>query len=212
MRSMLVRSLLVVSGLLISTVSVAAQDTAWQVRFRGIAVVPDEEATISAINGDVDVEAAYVPEVDFTVFLTPNVAAELILATTKHEVTAMGTDLGDVDLGSVWLLPPTVTLQYHFAPDGPLRPYIGAGGNLTLFYNVEVPGTTVTDAEYATAVGFALQAGADIMLGDGNWFLNLDAKKIFMGTDVELNDAAILADVTLNPWVIGVGFGYAFPK
>ncbi len=67
-----------------------------QIRVRGIAVVPDEEATISVIGGDVQVDNAYVPEVDFTFFFTPNIAAELIHATTKHDAMAVGTTLGDV--------------------------------------------------------------------------------------------------------------------
>lgn len=30
--------------------------------------------------------------------------------------------------------------------------------------------------------------------------------------DVALNDASILADVTLDPWVFGVGLGYGFGR
>jgi outer membrane protein len=201
---------MLVAVVFVSASALSAQDTTWQIRVRGIGVIPNEEATITVIGGDVEVDNSYVPEVDFTFFFTPNVAAELILATSKHNAMAVGTTLGDVDLGSVWLLPPTLTLQYHLLPEGVVRPYIGAGGNLTFFYNVDVPGTVVTDADYSTAFGFALQAGADIALGDQGWFLNVDAKKIFLDTDVELNGASILADLTLDPWVIGVGFGYAF--
>ncbi len=207
------RTLLLIATALFSASAVSAQDAKWQIRVRAIAVVPDEEATISVIGGDVEVDNAYMPEVDFTFFFTPNIAAELILATTKHDAVAVGTTLGDVDLGSVWLLPPTLTLQYHLIPEGVVRPYIGAGGNLTLFYNVEVaPGSAVTEADYSTSFGFALQAGADIPLGDQGWFLNVDAKKIFLSTDVDLNGGSIMADLTLDPWVIGVGFGYAFQR
>ena len=205
------RSLALFAVALASASALGAQDVTWQVRARGIAVVPDESATITVINGDADVEAAYMPELDFTYFFTPNVAAELILATTKHDATAVGTSLGDVDLGSVWLLPPTLTVQYHPAPEAVVSPYLGAGVNLTLFYNAEVAaGSAVTDIDYSTAVGFALQAGADIPLGDQGWFLNVDAKKIFLRTDVELNAASILADLTLDPWVFGAGIGYTF--
>lgn len=49
-------------------------------------------------------------------------ALELILATQKQEVTA-----GGVPVGTVKHLPPTLTLQYHFAPDASFRPYAGAG-------------------------------------------------------------------------------------
>ena len=207
------RTLTLCSFMLVSVGALSAQDVRWQVRLRGIAVLPDEKATISVINGDVDVDNAYVPELDFTLFFTPNIAAELILATAKHTATAVGTDLGDVELGSVWLLPPTLTLQYHLAPEAVVSPYFGVGGNLTFFYNAEVaPGSPVTEIDYSTSGGFALQAGADVPLGDRGWLLNVDVKKIFLSTDVALNGGAIDADLTLDPWVIGVGLGYQFGR
>ncbi|MFT7050543.1 MAG: outer membrane protein [Psychroserpens sp.] len=56
----------------------------WQARFRVIAVVPSPEDDIDGAN--VDISTTFVPEVDFTYFFNKNLAAELILATTKHEV------------------------------------------------------------------------------------------------------------------------------
>jgi len=186
-----------------------AEAGSWMVRARGISVTPDESATISAINGTVGISSEIVPELDFSYFLTDNVAAELILATTRHDVSALGTDLGDVDLGKVSLLPPTLTLQYHFTQFESVKPYVGAGVNMTLFYNADPAGGTVTDIDYDTGFGFALQAGMDIEVGD-DWFLNADVKKLFLKTDAALNAGAINANVTLNPWVFGVGFGRRF--
>lgn len=80
-------------------------------RVRGIAVVPNEGGTTDAIGGQAGIDNAYVPELDFTYFFTENIAAELILATTKHDVKMKSTSLArDVDLGDVWLLPPTLTV------------------------------------------------------------------------------------------------------
>ena len=80
------------------------------IRGRIIGVLPNESASIDPIGGDVDIEDQIVPEVDFTYFFTDNIAVEAIAAVTPHDVRATGTSLGDVDLGDVWLLPPTVTL------------------------------------------------------------------------------------------------------
>ncbi|MCU0350552.1 MAG: OmpW family protein, partial [Flavobacterium sp.] len=73
----------------------------WQVRFRGVGVVPNESATIGVIGGDVAISNALIPELDFTYFFTKNIAAELILGTAKHDVQAIETAAGTVDLGSV---------------------------------------------------------------------------------------------------------------
>ncbi len=189
---------------LLGTASLEAQDSPLTIRLRGIAVAPDVSSEITVIGGDVDVSTAYVPELDINLSLTPNVALELILATTKHDVSAVETALGTVDLGHVWLLPPTLLLQYHFLPEGPFSPYVGSGVNYTIFYSVD-PGV-VTDVEYDNAFGFALQAGADYFW-DAQWGLNFDIKKLFLGTDatVDADGTTVVADTDLNPWIFGAG-------
>ena len=135
------------------TVSIAEAGD-WLVRARAIYVPPNESATISAINGTVDISNVITPEL--TYFVSDNVGVELILATTRHSVMALGTDLGDVDLGKVSLLPPTLLLQYHITDLEGFRPYFGAGINLTLFYKKDAPGGTVTSIDYKNKIGFAL--------------------------------------------------------
>ncbi|WKK58091.1 OmpW family protein [Sphingobacterium sp. BN32] len=194
----------------------------WQVRLRGVAVIPTPSADIATIGGDVDINTKFIPELDFTYFFTKNIAAELILGTTKHNVNTTGSDLTaiglgaseDVDLGSVWLLPPTLTAQYHFYPGKLVKPYVGAGVNYTIFYNVD-EGNTVKGVEYKNKFGFATQIGTDINITD-KFFLNVDAKYIFLKTDVDVDASnlaaglAIPATVDINPFLVGVGIGYKF--
>ncbi|HEX2753597.1 MAG TPA: OmpW family outer membrane protein [Alphaproteobacteria bacterium] len=54
-----------------------------------------------------------------------------------------------------------------------------------------------------------MQAGLDYKLDD-HWMLNVDVKKIYLNTDVSVNNGAVTADVDLDPWVFGVGVGYRF--
>jgi outer membrane protein len=179
----------------------------WQVRARAIQVMPDESSVISPIGGKVHAGNALVPEVDVTYYFTKHIAAELIAATTNHSVSARGTAIGDVDLGDVWLLPPTLTVQYHFLPDEDFQPYVGAGINYTMFYNADKGGAT--SVKYSNSFGTALQAGFDYKLADG-WYANLDVKKLFLSTDVKINGGGVRADVDLDPWIVGVGVGYRF--
>ncbi len=204
-----VMALMGLSNLAIAQDTPADNGSKWQFRLRGIVVSPDESADIEAIGGDVDISTSVVPEFDITYFFDDNWSLELILATTKHDVEAVGTAAGDIDLGNVWLLPPTLTAQYHFT-GGDFVPYLGAGPNLTLFYGVD-EGPIADDVEYDTAVGFALQGGFDFMLND-KWFLNLDIKKLFLNTTATVDattalGATVDADVDINPWVFGVGVG-----
>jgi len=194
----------------------------WQVRVRGVGVVPDESAKIGIIGGDANISNTLIPELDFTYFFTKNIAAELILGTTKHDVNTVGSDISavggptsaDVDLGSVYLLPPTLTLQYHFLTEEVFRPYIGAGVNYTIFYN-EKQGSVVKDIKYDNSFGYALQVGFDVMIND-TFFVNADIKKLFLKTDVTVDASnlapglSIPADVDINPWLIGFGVGMKF--
>ncbi|MCV6630820.1 MAG: outer membrane beta-barrel protein [Flavobacteriaceae bacterium] len=179
----------------------------WQARVRVLAVAPSVGDDLAI--GTVDVSTAFIPELDFTYFFTKNIAAELILGTSKHDVEVDLQGIGNVDLGHVWLLPPTLNLQYHFYA-GNLKPYVGAGVNYTIFYGIDEG--AVVDMDYDNAVGFSLQAGIDYMLND-KWFLNVDFKKLWLKSDVTVNagDLGVIpTEVELNPNLIGIGFGMKF--
>lgn len=196
----------------------------WQVRVRGVGVIPSESANIGIIGGDVNIQNKFIPELDFTYFFTKNIAAELILGTSKHDVRTVGSDISavggptkaSVDLGSVYLLPPTLTIQYHFFPmkEKIFKPYVGAGVNYTIFYN-EKAGSVVKDVQYDNVFGFAAQVGFDLMLDD-TFFLNVDVKRLFLSTDVTVDASnlavglSIPAQVDIDPWLLGFGIGMKF--
>lgn len=186
-----------------------AGDSPWLVRLRGIVMVPDESSSVSVIGGSIDVDTVVVPELDISYFFTDNVALELVLATTWHDAVDENSALGNVDLGEVSLLPPVLSLQYHFMPDSQFRPYVGGGVNYTIFYNEDAPGGTVTSIDYENSFGFAVQAGIDIGFND-HWAINLDLKKVFLDTDVSINGGAITADLDLDPWIFGLGVAYRY--
>lgn len=194
----------------------------WMVRLRGVGVIPQESGDVGIIGGDVALSNTFIPELDFTYFFTKNIAAELILGTTEHDAHTVSSDISavggptsaDVDLGSVYLLPPTLTLQYHFYAGDVFKPYLGAGVNYTIFYGVD-EGSTVKDVSYDNAFGYAFQAGFDLKLND-KFYLNVDCKKLFLKTDVTVDASnlaaglSIPATVDINPLLLGFGVGMKF--
>jgi outer membrane protein len=184
-------------GLAGSTAHAAQGD--WLGRARVISINPD--ASSSALSLDASTENTL--ELDFSYFVTNKVALELILATKKHSITAAGTPIG-----SVALLPPTLTLQYHFDPGGSVRPYVGAGINYTRFYDINLLGGAATVEK--NSWGGALQVGMDIPLNK-TFFLNVDIKKIWIDTDVKLTaTGATAANFKINPVILGLGAGMKF--
>lgn len=193
------------------------------VRARAIIVSPVEETSdvLPALPGaSVAVDDAFAPELDFTYFLSDRLALELILATTKHDIVGTGNIGALGEVGDTWVLPPTLTLQYHFNPGGRLRPYVGVGINYTIFYS-EDTSRSLNDAIGQTSldidesVGIAVQAGVDIAITD-NWFINADIKSIQIDTDATLRtetggDPLInTIGIDLDPVVAGIGIGRRF--
>jgi len=178
----------------------------FQIRMRGIGVLPDSGGH-TTINGEPEADNAYVPEIDLTYFFTENIAAELIAATSPHDVSLKGSDLGDLDLGETWILPPTLTLQYHFTPDNQFSPYLGAGINYTLPYAEDAKDVNSLEAD--GSFGYGVQAGFDYWLND-NWGVNVDVKKLWVDVDVSVNSGAITGELDLDPWIVGVGASYRF--
>jgi outer membrane protein len=173
------------------------------VRLRAISILPDVRTnnTLSALN--VDVNNATVPELDFTYMIRDNIGVELILGTSRHQMTS---SLGG--LGGVNVLPPTLLLQYHFNHQGRVRPYVGAGINYTYFYNngLNAGGQPISIDHHS--FGPALQAGVDVQVAK-NLFINADIKKIWMKTDASLGGSS-LGTLHIDPLVAGIGVGMKF--
>ncbi len=175
-------------------------------------IAPDESADISLIGGDVDISDEVVPTVALEYFLNDNVSLELLCCAAKHDVQAVNTSLGRVDLGTVWHSPPTLTVKYRWTNLGAFQPYVGAGVNYTHFFSEDLPsGGPVTDISYDDSWGGALQVGADYRLND-HWAINLDARRIWINSDVTIHAGAtrIDANVDVNPWVFTAAVGYRF--
>lgn len=180
------------------------------VGFGAIGVLPQKGGRVDAIGGKPEASDTLTPQLDLTYFLTSNLSLNLIAATSRHDVSVKGSALGDVDLGRVWALPPTLTLQFHPLPAARLSPYVGAGVNYTVFYGEGGSRTApVSKVDVENSWGWALNAGVDYALTP-EWGLNLDVKKLFLRPDVSVNGGAIGARADLDPWIVGAALRYRF--
>lgn len=183
-----------------------ADDQKWKARLRGILVMPPSSSYDLTSSTKVTASKAFVPELDFTYYFSKNLAAELILGTTRHTIKAEAGG-SKTDLGKVWLLPPTLNLQYHFPLQG-VEPYVGAGINYTIFYGVKDDAAKLS---YKNNVGFSTQLGCDFNVSD-NWYINVDLKKLFLKTDVTVagEGSTVLKGVKIDPFIVGIGIGTRF--
>ncbi|MCA0374130.1 MAG: outer membrane beta-barrel protein [Gemmatimonadetes bacterium] len=203
----------VIGAALVLSNSAGAQATTaegpWMIRLRAASLTPANKSdAIPSLNVAADkitVSDKIIPDLDISYFFTKHIAAELVLTyPQQHDV-----ELNGNKIGTFKHLPPTLLAQYHFLPEGVIRPYVGVGVNLTLISDVDiaVSGVGKLDLE-SSSVGAAGQVGVDIRLAPGK-YLNLDVKKVMIGSDVTLGSTKVSA-VKVDPILASVGFGIRF--
>ncbi|UYY60294.1 outer membrane beta-barrel protein [Sphingomonas sp. S2-65] len=187
-------------------------------RARAILVAPNERSgdILPAFPGEkASVDNSAMPELDLTYMATDHIGFELIASTTKHSASGRSGTTGSIGkLASTWVLPPTLTAQYHFNPQGAVRPYVGAGINYTVFWDEKASGgleaaVGKTRVHMDDSVGWAGQIGVDLDLTP-RLFLNLDVKYIDIDTAARLRTTAAGTQsvmLHLDPLVFGVGLG-----
>jgi outer membrane protein len=212
----------------------------WLVRARGIAIATDDDSgrirletggTSTPLDGSgVGVDTAVVPELDVTYMVTDRIGIEAIAGIAIHDVDLEGpgavlSGLGFTDgfkIFDSWVLPPTVTVQYHFMQNSRIRPYVGAGVNYTAFLwndatdSLETAVGSPVDVDMDNGFTWAVQAGADVDI-DERWFFNIDVKYIDIDSTASLlikngplANTGLRVHVDINPWVVGAGIGLRF--
>ena len=208
--------------------AVAASDSGTQagtvmVRLAATAVIPlNSGSKIEGIGGSVGTTAQEMPDLDLSYFFTDNISAELIATATRHALTANNTALTSllgpkIDLGTTYVLPPAIMLQYHFLPHGLINPYVGAGIDLMWPFDVQPNQFKLGGAQVIQKLGLSNSIGPVFEVGvdyniSGPWFVNIDYKQIINRVDARVTTVLglVKADTNLNPGVFSAGVSYRF--
>lgn len=129
----------------------------------------------------------------------------------RHDIKGAGSLAGAGKVGETKHLPPTVTLQYHFAPEATVRPFVGAGFNYTTFFSEKGVGALDgVSLSLDDSYGWALEAGVDFDVAP-NWFLSGQVFYIAIDTTVDLGDPVNgQIDLDIDPWVFMLSGGRRF--
>ncbi|VTZ24555.1 Uncharacterized outer-membrane protein y4mB [Methylocella tundrae] len=191
----------------------------WQVRLRAVGVIPTSGGIVQTVPAGAFVSAglkasdAVIPELDVSYFFTRNIAVEAICCVSYHKLYLDGGALNGQQAASTWLFPPTVLLQYHWTNFGQFQPYIGVGGNYTVYFSQHATEPLLNTVAIQNSWGVAGQIGFDYMI-DEHWGFNFDVKKILMNPHVygtvSPGVASISGQGNISPWMIGGGITYRF--
>lgn len=187
--------------LLAGSLGAHAGDSPWQARIGVSKIVPTSDSG-SILPGEVDIDSDTGPTFNLAYFLTPNLAIDVLGGLPfKHDIKLNGSKIG-----STKQLPPIVSLQYHFAPEARLRPFVGVGVNYTYFYDEKLDNGA--DLELSDSWGAAFQVGLDFALDD-NWTVGGDVRYAKIDTDVKV-DGVKVGSVDVDPTVYSLNLGYRF--
>jgi outer membrane protein len=157
----------------------------------------------------------YGAETSTTIFFSSNFATELMLGfdvlRTKYSSLASvaANYAGKPPSGKgkqIYMIPLTMTIQYHIAPFGGIRPYIGAGYHGAYLF------TNNKNFKIQSGYGPVIQAGADFFTKDDT-FINLDIRQHFLKSKVNyktpiIPNRSLSSKAKINPLFISVGIGF----
>lgn len=189
------------SGLFAAPWALAQDSGMWLLRARASQLSP---ANSDGSGMGLSVNRKTLPELDFSVFITPSDAFELSLAVPRTHVVHSAA-WGE-DVGSFKLMPTTLTAQHHFTGVIGVRPYLGLG---LAYGHISSVATVDGVMDFGrSSFGLAGQLGMDIPVGSG-WLLNLDVKKLQIGTKVSYLGAE-LGKFRIDPLIVSLGVGKRF--
>jgi outer membrane protein len=199
-------SALAMIALLASAGAAAAQQRGdWTLGF-GIGSVNPQSDTgvIAGANSTIDDDIR--PTITFEYFIRDNLGIEILAATPfEHTVTLAG--LGDV--AETMHLPPTISLNYHFANDSAVTPFVGAGLNYTAFLDTDAIGAlTGDDVSIDDSIGLALQAGLDYAVSD-RAAVRFNVRWMDIDADVHVN-GVFQGTAEIDPMVYGISYVMRF--
>ncbi len=201
----MIRNTLIAAALLAASPLASAAAGDWVMKVGVHAVDPKSDNGTVAGTLAVDVGTDAKPSIMFEYFLSDHWGVEVLAALPfRHDVELDGTKAA-----SLKHLPPTVSLQYHFAPDSTVSPYIGLGVNFTTLFSIDTTGPLAgTDLDLDDSFGLAAHAGIDFRIND-RWSLGVDVRKLDIDADAKL-DGADIGTVNVDPLAYGLYLGYRF--
>ena len=186
----------------------------WELRLRGIYLDPRHRSDqlnlpstpiTSVPTNDTRTDHSWSPELDLEYYFNSYWSTELALNLPRvHDLNLRDSTYANGNVGDFRLAPNFLTIKYNFLPNSVFRSYIGAGINVTSFYDVNAGPFSLT----RTTTGPAAQAGFDVHLSE-HWLLNADVKWARVTPAVAF-DGAKVGRMAIDPMLVGVGIGYRF--
>ncbi len=205
--------LMVFAGLALVAMPVQAYETGDWIFRGGIGMVDPDDPAYSEDGDSFIIDEGVAVTLNATYMFTPNWGFDILASTPfSHDVNLSSEGIS-AEIGEVKHLPPTFSLQYHFAPDNTFQPYAGLGLNMTLFFDEELNQSLLPgfDLDVDESFGLAVQLGADVKINE-KWLVNFDIRYISIEPDATLSGGgeSDTVELEINPLVYSINVGFIF--
>jgi outer membrane protein len=207
-------------SLLVALVSLPAfaQHRFFDLGVNGVWIDPSSSGTFdtsSTSRTDVNFDGDLGYGVNANVFFGDHLSVDFAAARVHPDVNLTQAGFANFN-GRMSMIPLTAVLQWHFAPNGFIDPYIGGGAAYFLFDDIkgangpnDIPFNRI---DFKDDAGFAANAGLAIKLGS-NFDVHGDVKYVPLrasGTVVFPTGPNSEARIKLNPVIASAGVGFRF--
>ncbi|HEX6177370.1 MAG TPA: OmpW family outer membrane protein, partial [Thermoanaerobaculia bacterium] len=199
----------------------AAAERTLEVAASYIWMQPSGDTTVLAGNPAEEHELALSSDTGYGVsglLFFGNFAAELSVAQIESslEIAAADDEPRPAAPSRSRIMPVTLALQYHFAPDAMIDPYIGVGAMTIMTSDPEdIPTTGVAVTAFeADDYGYLVSAGLAVEMTETIGVI-LDAKYVPSGiaTRATINTpAGTTADIDMNPIMVSIGVSWRWGR
>lgn len=219
------KSVVFVLILLMAIVAVPAMaaDRSFELKGFAIWVDPNSNGTFNSstpnqpFNIDFKGDLGY--GIGANIFFGQALSLELTASEVRPEVTFPGRTRPSGSRGNsnLKMIPLTAVLQWHFAPNGFIDPYIGGGAAYILFDNVsnvnDVSGLNLNEINFKDDVGFAANAGLSFRIAP-SFAINVDGKYVPLRSSANAvfagNNGTASSKVKINPVMFSAGIEWRF--
>ncbi len=190
--------------------AVSAKEGDWLLR-GGLGFADPKSNNGEMLGGELDVDSATSATIEGTYMFRDHWGVELLGTTPFHHDVDLDSGSSDPQIAKIKQILPTLSLQYHFNPEGKWRPYIGGGLNYTMIFDEEGYGPLMGHTVRAdNSFGLAGQVGLDVGITE-NFFVNAAVRYIDIHSDVEI-DGVDQGKMRIDPMVYQLQVGYKFGR
>jgi outer membrane protein len=204
----------------LTAVPVFAQDRAFDVTGFAVWVDPNSEGTFNSdtpnqpLNVDFEGDIGY--GLSTNIFWGDHLSTEFGISRVEPEPRFRTRTVNFAGADGVEMMPITAVLQWHFAPNGFIDPYVGAGAAYVLFNDVDSIGDLddagINRIEFEDDAGLAVNAGVSFRFSP-RLALNVDGKYVPVSssaTATYVTGPASETEIDINPVMFSAGLQFRF--